>query len=92
MGILSFIFGEPETIWTLDVFIERICTSIQDNRKNPDAIGKKIRKWGEEIGELYGMVGLKHAWRAASSSENSEQLRAMIKEAWYDLPGWRASG
>jgi hypothetical protein len=92
MGVFRFLFGEPETIWTLDVFIERICTSLQDNKKNPDAIGAKIRKWGEEIGELYGLVGMNHAWRAASSSKDSGQLRAIIRQAWRDIPGWRASG
>jgi hypothetical protein len=92
MGIFRFLFGAPETIWTLDVFIESICTSIRDNEKDPDVVVGKIRRWGKEIGELYGLVGMKHAWRAASSSKNSGQLRAMIREAWNDIPGWRASG
>jgi hypothetical protein len=92
MGVFDFFFGKEEIIWTLDVYIESICTSVQGKEKDPDVIGKRIKKWGEEIRDKFGLVGINHAWRAASSSIENEQLCRIIRKAWYGIPGWSAAG
>lgn len=89
MGLLDFLFGKPETIWTLDVYIEAICTSVRGGNRNRQDTGEKIRKWGQEILETYGLVGIEHAWRAASLTSDREELFAILRREWSEFPGWR---
>ncbi|MHC5038139.1 MAG: hypothetical protein ACYTHM_12555 [Planctomycetota bacterium] len=90
MGLFEFFFGKSEAIWTLDVYIEAICSVFRDDHPNREEAGRKIRKWGEEILETYGLIGINHAWRAVILSSDREELSIIIRKEWKDIPGWNA--
>jgi|GEM_PF-3257183 len=90
MGFFQFFFGKSEAIWTLDVYIEAICRSLGGDRPNREEVERNIRKWGEKILETYGLIGINHAWRAASLCNDREKLDGIIRKAWKDIPGWKA--
>ena len=88
MGLFDLLFGKKETIWTLDMYIEKICASMRGRKRSPEETGKKIRKWGEEIVITYGLVGIDHAWRAVSLSDDSEALCPIVRKEWSGIEGW----
>ncbi|MHC4779980.1 MAG: hypothetical protein ACYTFG_15520 [Planctomycetota bacterium] len=90
MGLFHFLFGKSEIIWTLDVYIEAICSVFQGREPNHEDAGKKIRKWGEEILETYGLVGIQHARRAVALSDDKEDLTGILRREWSGFPGWKA--
>ena len=88
MGLFDFLFGKHELIWTLDVYIEALTRAAGD-RRNPQEIARKVRTWGEEILDTYGLVGINHAWRAVTQSADSEDLVEVIRREWGGIPGWK---
>ena len=88
MGLFSFLFGKPETIWTLDAYIEALTGAAADPR-DPEVLARKVRAWGEEILDTYGLVGINHAWRAVTQSAKSEDLIEVIRREWGGIPGWK---
>ena len=89
MGLFNFLFGKSETIWTLDVYIEAICSVFQGNERNREDVGKKIRIWGEEILTTYGLVGINRACRAVALSNDREDLTVILQREWNGIPGWK---
>jgi hypothetical protein len=89
MGLFDFFFGKSEVIWTLDVYIEAICGAFRGDKPDRAEAGRRIRKWGEEILETYGLVGIDHAWRAVTLCSDNEELAVIVRNAWKDFPGWK---
>ncbi|MHC5040702.1 MAG: hypothetical protein ACYTHM_25605 [Planctomycetota bacterium] len=90
MGIFDLFRGKTpkEEIWTLDFYIEKICSSRPDQAGNKEEMNKYLRRLGEEIASTYGITGIKHAWRAASVSGNREALCNVLGREWKGLAGW----